>query len=231
MAKKHGARQQRKLAKHKTKRVLKRTNLARRSSEDPTVRFQGVGKWPVIEALVSAELWKEGIGYLAIARQDGGGKLVFGVYLVDVQCLGVKDAFWRTGAEDFKEVIPKLEDKQRMRPIPPAGLVKIIKGAVDFAQSFGFSPHPDFRHAARLLEGIDPADYPQEFTFGRDGKPFYIQGPYETPAQANAIAQRVSEAGGHYIAVAPPGLVDEELDFIDDEFDELDQDDFPDELP
>jgi hypothetical protein len=222
MAKKHGARQQRKLAKHKNKRVLKRASLFRHSSKDPTVRFRGVEKWPVIEALVSTELWKEGLGYLAIAREDAGGKLVYGVYLVDVQCLGVKDAFWSEGAEDFKEVIRKMENTQRMRPIPPAGLVKLVRGAVEFAQSFGFSPHPDFRHTARLLEGIDPAEYPQELTFGRDGKPFYIQGPFETPAQANAIAKRVSDAGGHYIAVVPPGLVHEELDFIDDEFDEND---------
>ena len=103
------------------------------------------------------------------------------------------------------------------------------QGAVEFAGSFGFSPHPDFRHASRLLEGIDPADYPHEFTFGRDGKPFYIQGPNETPTQANAIAQRVEGAGGHYIVVDSPDPDDDEFDFSED--DDLEQDEFPDELP
>ena len=36
MAKKHGARQQKKLAKHKAKRVQKRAILDRTSSKDPT---------------------------------------------------------------------------------------------------------------------------------------------------------------------------------------------------
>ena len=183
----------------------------------------------MLESLVSAELWSEGLGYLAIARQDAGGMLVFGIYLVDVLCLGVKDAFWRTGAEDFKEVIRHMDETQKMVPIPPAGLVKIVRGAVEFAQGFGFPPHPDFRHAARLLEGIDPAEYPQELTFGRNGRPFYMQGPYETPAQAMAIAQRVEEAGGHYIAMLQPGAVDEDFDSIEDESDELDLDELPDE--
>ena len=213
MAKKHGARQQKKLAKHKAKRMQKCAILDRTSSKDPTLRFQGVAKWPVLKSLVSAELWEDGIGYLALARQDAGGMLVFAVYLVDVLCLGVKDAFWRAGAEDFEDTISHMNEKQEMIPIAPACLVKIVRGGVDFAQSFGFPPHPDYRHAARLLEGIDPAGCTQEFTFGRDGRPFYINGPFETPAEVMAIAQRVRDAGGHFLAMGPPVLEGDETRF------------------
>jgi hypothetical protein len=230
MAKQHGARQQKKRAKHKSKRVQKRASLFRRGSKDPTLRFQGVEKWPVLESFVGSELWKDGIGYLAITRQDAGGQLVYGVYLVDVRCLGVKNAFWGEGAEEFKNVARNMENTQRMKPIPAAGLVKLVRGAVEFAKSFGLSPHPDFRHASRLLEGIDPANYPQDFTFGRNGKPFYVHGPFETLAEAQVIVQRVTEAGGHYIAMAPPDFDDDEFDFSEDEFDELDPDELMDEL-
>ena len=84
-----------------------------------------------------------------------------------------------------------MEKTQTMCAITPESLVKIVKGAVDFAQSFGFPPHADYRHAAMLLAGIDPSTCQEEFTFGRDGKPFYIQGPNESSAQAAAIAQRI----------------------------------------
>ena len=93
-------------------------------------------------------------------------------------------------------------------------------GAVDYALSFGFHPHPDFRHAATLLLGIDPATCPQEFTFGRDGKPFYIGGPNESPQRARAIAERIRDAGGHYmVEIRDPSSVG--ITEIEDEYDDL----------
>jgi hypothetical protein len=232
MAKQHGAKQQKRIAKQKAKRAEKRSNLFRRTSTDPTVRLQRAEKWPVVRALVGAKLWEDGIGYLTIARQESEAGLVFGAYLVDVYCLGVKNAFWDAGSPgDFKDLISQMEQTQPMRPIPPACLVKIVKGAVEYAQSFGFPPHPGYRHAAKLLEGIDPATCTQEFAFGRDGKPFYIQGPHESPAEAMAIMERVQAAGGHFvIALHRPGsegFADIEGGFH--EFDSGDEDDSPDE--
>src|SRR5437868_4906624 len=110
MAKNHGAKQQKKLAKQKAKRIEKRTNLARRDSIDPTVRLARAGRWPVVQALAGAALWEDGIGYLLIARQESEGGVVFAVYLVDVYCLGVKNAFWRASTPgDLKDVIRDME--------------------------------------------------------------------------------------------------------------------------
>ena len=135
----------------------KRSKLLQLNSKDPTVRLQRAEKWPVVHALVGAKLWEDGIGYLVIARQEAEGRLIFGVYLADVYCLGVKNAFWSAGTPgDFKELIQKMGKTQTMIPISPACLVKILEGAVEYARSFGFPPHPDYRHAAMLLKGIDP---------------------------------------------------------------------------
>jgi hypothetical protein len=221
MAKSHGARQQKKVAKQKAKRSDKRSDLIRRSSNDPTVRLQRAEKWPVVHALVGENLWEVGIGYLVIARQEAEGRLIFGVYLVDVYCLGVKNAFWHAGTNgDFKDLIRKMEVTQTMSPISPACLVKIVKGSVDFALSFGLRPHPDYRHAAMLLEGIDPATCSQEYTFGRDGKPFYIQGPNESPEAVSAILGRIHAADGHFLVQAP-GLGSER--FVDVEIEDEDE--------
>jgi hypothetical protein len=234
MAKHHGARQQKKIAKLKAKRAQKRSSLFRRTSKDPTIRLREVAKWPVVQALVASDLWKDGIGSLAIARQESEDGLVFAVFLVDVYCLGVKDAFWRAGTPgEFNELLERMEKNQAMRPITPGCLVKIVQGAVAYAQSFGFAPHPDYRHAAKLLEGIDPAACQQKFTFGRDGKPLYIQGPNESRAQAEAIMQRIAAAGGHYVVGGPLSELEDFAGIEDplDELDELDEDDSPDEEP
>jgi hypothetical protein len=231
MVARHDARKQRKLAKLKARRSEKRSRERRRDSKDPAVRLQGVEKWPVVKALVGANLWKEGIGYLTIARQEGEGRLVFGVYLVDVHCLGVKNAFWGAGSMgDFKELLEKMETTQTMVPIAPACLVKIIQGAIEYAGSFDFPPHPDYRHAAKLLSGIDPAGCDRKFKFGQDGKPYYIQGPYESPAVAEVIRRRIMEAGGHFIVKVPDPDSDEldDVDF-DAQFNPFEDDDSSDE--
>jgi hypothetical protein len=222
MAKHHGARQQKRLAKQKAKRSEKRSMLLRRESKDPTIRLQGAGSWPVVRALVGAQLWDEGIGYLLIARQESEGRVIYAGFLVDVYCLGVKNAFWGAGTQkELAEMIRKMDEMQRMQPITPACLAKIIQGAVEYAQSYGFRPHPDYHHAAMLLDGIDPATCPDQFTFGRDGKPLYIAGPNESFAQAQAIAQRIQASGGHFF-MEIPGAAAEELRGIEGEFDQLD---------
>jgi hypothetical protein len=228
MAQNHGARQQKKVAKQRAKRAEKRSKLLGRDSADPTIRLQSAEKWPIVRAVVGGRIWEDGIGYLAIARRDSGGTVVFASFLVDVYCLGVKDAFWRAGSSlEFDKLVGNMARTQTMRPIAPACLVKIIKGAVEFAQSFGFPPHPDFRHASMLLAGIDPTTCENEFAFGRDGKPFYIQGLNESPARAAAITESIRGAGGHFIVGGPVaglhGLPDIEDDFEDDDLDDSDQ--------
>jgi hypothetical protein len=227
MAKNHGARQQKRIAKQKAKRSVKRSLWSRINSKDPAIRLQSVEKLPVVQTLVGSRLWDDGIGYLAIVREESTGGLIFGLFLVDVFCLGVKNAFWRTGSRaNLNEFIEQLETSQKMRAITPACLVKIVKGAVEYAQSFGFPPHPDYRHASKLFDGIDPSNCPNQFEFGREGKPFYIQGPNESLAVATAISQRIEHAGGHFILkLSGPDPDLEEFAATEDEFDPLDSTD------
>lgn len=220
MLKKHGARQQKKIAKQKAKRQAKRSALAQRTSGDPTVRLHRAEKWPIIQAMVSSELWDQGLGHLVLAREEPDGGTVLATFLVDVYCLGVKDAFWRAGTrEDLREILQQLERTQPLSPIDPACLVKIVQGAVEYARSLGFTPHPDFRHASLLLAGIDPSECREEFEYGKNGKPMYIQGPHETPAQIRAILERTKEAGGDFVLVSPP-MSSEGFPAIEDDSDD-----------
>ena len=119
-----------------------------------------------------------------------------------------------------------------MSPIDPACLAKIVKGAVEYAQAFGFAPHPDYRHASLILAGIDPSTCTKPFRFGRDGIPYYMQGPNETFAEAMAIGERVHAAGGHFLLTSIGDDADDlmiEEDF--DETDALEEDDPAEESP
>ncbi len=231
MAGNHGARQQKRVAKQKAKSAAKRARLQMRTSTDPSVRLKSAEKWPVMRALAGSALWKDGIGYMVIVRREAEGQFVFAVFLVDVYCLGVKNAFWRAGTKkDVDELNRRMEETQKMREITPACLAKIVTEAVAYAKSFGFPPHPDYRHAAMLLAGIDPSTCPDQFTFGRDGKPFYIQGPHESSAQAAAIMERIQDAGGHFLIGGPMGGFDladspETDGFADDDDDDDDESD------
>jgi hypothetical protein len=218
MPKHHGAKQQKRLAKQKAKRAEKRAFELRRNSGDPTIRLEHAGKWPVVQSVMGSKLWKDGLAYMMIARQESDGRYVFAAFVVDVFCLGVKNAFWRAGTRtDLDELIDNLEQAGELESVTPEYLAKVVTGAVEYAQSLGFQPHADYRHAALLLQGIDPATCSIPCTFGKDGKPVYIAGPNESFAQAMAISARIGQVGEDYL-MGLPGADFDDLHKLEGEF-------------
>ncbi|HWB08147.1 MAG TPA: hypothetical protein VG826_02795 [Pirellulales bacterium] len=218
MSKRHGAREQKRLAKQKAKRAEKRRQSARASSRNPAIRFQSAASWPIVAAIEPERLWSRGIGNLIIARRAPNSRIVMGVFLVDTYCLGVKDVFWKeVGDEDYKAVLTKLAGSGGpQRNISPERFSKLVHCAVDYAQSLGLPPHPDFHTVRHLMDGIDPSLCHDELEFGKNGKPFYFPGPHDSLAKAQMVAQRVQAAGGEYVMLidgaTPFGLLEDEDD-------------------
>ena len=195
------ARNQKRLAKHKAKRAEKRTLLARQASTDPAVRLARAADWPIVAALVP-ERWESGIGQLVLVRRAPGGLLACGVYLVDLYCLGVKNAFWKLVTKpQLDDLVSRIESHGALQEVSPEHFAKLVLDSAAYARSLGFSPHPDFRAAKMLLDGIDPTQCLTEFEFGKDGKPFYIRGPNETFARAKVIAAKIQAMGGHTLFI------------------------------
>lgn len=234
MAKSHGAKEQKRLAKKKARQAAKRSFQIQRESKDPAIRLKGAEKWPIVKALVSDTLWTNGIGHLVIARRESKERLVFAVFLVDVYCLGVKNAFWQTGFEgDLHEIVKHIAEAESVSETTPAALAKILEGAVDYAASLGFPPHRDYRRAAMLLAGVDSSTCREEFTFGMDGKPFYFRGPNESLTEAKTIGERVVAAGGDFmiqVGKSHMAMVGADDDFDEDEIDEIPAPDDEDDL-
>ena len=53
---------------------------------------------------------------------------------------------------------------------------QVVYGAIGYARELGFEPHAGLRAGRRVPGGLDGEC---KLTFGRDGKPMYISGPYD----------------------------------------------------
>lgn len=222
----HGNRQQKKLAKKKAKRADKRSFLARRAHSGIELILRQAGEWPILEAMIPSNLWDQGMGQPIIARQMPDGRIAFAVFLLDTYCLGVKDAFYNILTPfQYRDFFDKLESVGSQEPISPESFAKLIDESVMYARSIGFEPHPDYNIARLLLAGIDPSLSSEQFEFGKDGKPFYVQGPNDSPGKATAIMAKVQAMGGHYMMVLdelPEGyeIVEDEVEAIDGDVDD-----------
>ncbi len=126
------------------------------------------------------------------------------VYLLDVYCLGVKNAL---GPERLDDVSLQRFTRQIFSgygepPIPaPIELARdLVFGAADYARALGFDPHPDFE-AAR--EHLGAWSGPSAITFGRNGKPTYVQGPHDNPRHIiRTLRRAVGRRGFDYTVEA-----------------------------
>jgi hypothetical protein len=157
------------------------------------------------EALRSSNLFDLGLGHLIVSRFKADGRVEAGFFLLDVFCLGVKDAgFYQfSSIADYQEglVARFFPDGNAVRMTPEAAR-KLTEDAISYARGLGFAPSADYKKASRVFGGITAADCDEQFVFGKNDKPFYIQGPSESPACVEKILRvleaRCGENGYHY---------------------------------
>lgn len=159
---------------------------------------------PIYECLITDTLFEQGMGNLYFTRQMPDGRVSAGIFLVDVFCLGVKDAFV-TVVERFQyeNQMKKQPGQEPFMPTSPACFRKLVEGAVAYARDLGFEPHRGYAEARQIFGNQETASCTQEFKYGHEDKPLYISGPYETPARAKAIVEQLrrlkGEDGFHYV--------------------------------
>lgn len=102
------------------------------------------------------------------------------VYLLDVYCLGVKNAMGPDTADDLelRPLIDRVFSGYQAPPVTaPIELVRdLVFGTAEYARRLGFAPHPDFQ---RTRAHLGPWTGPSAITFGHNGKPTYISGLYD----------------------------------------------------
>jgi hypothetical protein len=153
----------------------------------------GVGKQtirnaPIREVYVSPLIFKKGLGPIVISRDLPSGEIAMGVFLVDSYCLGIKNTFL-TICSLFKyyEGIEQMRESSGLEPATASYARKMVEAAVEYAHDLGFKPQRDYRDAKIILGDIIADESLKEFTFGKDGKPFYISGPNDSHQRINHI--------------------------------------------
>lgn len=148
--------------------------------------------WP--DTAASGGDGPSGVACVLVARRIRRGRVSVCGYLVDVFCLGVKNA---VGPLEMSErrLFAFTREFFAAFPEPPLAASlemaqHLVWGAVEHARGLGFEPHTDFGATA---DHLGRWNGPSAITFGRDGKPFYVQGPYD---DANHILTTLSRTVG-----------------------------------
>lgn len=233
---------QKKLAKQRAKRK------ARAAAQKPsqkggwslgriaaTLEFDLASRAPVYECYVADEIFDQengqGMGQVIVSRLSGG-QVAAGIFLIDAFCLGVKDAFaFFRSPEDFHHVLlPGLSRNMRLRKVEPAYAKKLVLDAIAYARNNGFEPHKDYKLASKVLRDIDETVCKTEFTFGKDGMPFYIAGPNDSEARSKQVIdtlhRRFGSGGYHYmVEISPLGSFFGNTEFDEDEWEDGDEPD------
>lgn len=139
------------------------------------------------------------------AREQRYGNLSVCGCIVDVYCLGVKNAFGpkSMASDELRQLVPRyFETCHALSVEAPFELLQaVVLGAVDYARALGFEPHPDF---APIAASLGTPMGPCPITFGYDGKPYYMQGPHDAPRRILATLRRTVGDGGFNFTVGAP---------------------------
>jgi hypothetical protein len=144
-----------------------------------------------------------GIVTALVAREHRHDSVSVCVYLVDVYCLGVKNAVGPRvmSTRDLTAFrVNALRGYESSDPVAaPLDLVQhLVFGAVDYARTLGFEPHADLVPAAGHLGGWAG---PSAIGFGLNGKPFYVNGPYDDPNKVLRTLDRTVGRDGYHFTV------------------------------
>jgi hypothetical protein len=183
MAKPSAKRRQKALQRKATKRKQKRASPKPRPAKGRAL-LRAASGWPLHECLLT-KTWQEPgeITQILVARHSITGQIAVGTFLVDLGCLGVKNAFvalFDSQREYERELRSGMKAQQAMIKADLNLAAKIIREAIAYAEDLGFKPHHDYRDAMLVLGDADPeaCDVPIPLG-GKDGKPFFVAGPYD----------------------------------------------------
>jgi hypothetical protein len=122
-------------------------------------------------------------------------------YLIDVWCLGVKNTIPPRKVErvEYNQLIEQIYEGF------PEGIIEItlpqaqgiVYSAVEYAEQLGFTPHRDFEKS-RVHLGEWNGEH--RIQCGKDGKPFYMSGPYDNPEKViRTLVNSVGEGNFNYM--------------------------------
>jgi hypothetical protein len=161
--------------------------------------LQNAREYPLHGCWIMDDWQETGITPVVVARMQDSNHIMFGVYMVDYYCLGIKNAYTRADytLNRFERELPKLCAEA---PIPCSVDLahELIYGALEYAEKLGFQPHTDFfiQKADMMLDPPDTHPRKNKVRFGKDGKPFYVSGPYDSEIKSKSVISTLMRTCG-----------------------------------
>ncbi len=191
-------------------------------------------QFPIYECKISDD-WQSDMGLvqIVIAREQPDGNIAFGVYLIDKFCLGLKNTFANANfsvADYEDDVLGHVEETTTLMPCSPELAHQFVYQAIDYAAQYGFKPDKDYKWSKLVLTPRGELEESAKIEFGKDGKPFFVSGPYDNIEVILAKLEQNAGAGNyHYMAHVGDPLDDDHFPFElidgDVESDDTDADD------
>lgn len=171
------------------------------------------GEWPLLECMIT-KAWREPgmIVQLCVARRSPKGEVAVGMFLVDLGCLGVKNAYGKiypSVAIYKRELLARLKEAHPMQTIDLDLAAKIVAEAVRYADSLGFKPNKDIKMAYLVMGEASPETCDVKIPLGKDGKPFFVNGPYDDVDRIRRTLDRTVGPGNYEFLMILPGPFDE----------------------
>jgi len=192
------------------KKVIKRRAQVRHGQAGPAGQVRALRhvyqarSYP-IEGCWAQEGWENnGLAVVVVARRQPDGNVVFGNYLVDYFCLGLKDTYYNADipvGQFHRDYLPKMfRSAGKPIGISPALAHEIIYGSIEYAARFGFDPQDDYKLSQHVLDPPDQHARTGTVKFGLEGKPLFVAGPYDdVDAILGKLERTAGEGNYHYI--------------------------------
>ncbi|HEY4724106.1 MAG TPA: hypothetical protein VII92_19785, partial [Anaerolineae bacterium] len=144
--KKGEKKKQSKMLKRRTQSRVERRFERVVGSISPLIHVRQARNYPIEGCWIRKD-WKEsGLAVVVLARRQPDGDFVFGNYLVDYYCLGLKNTYFNVDVPpgEFRhDYLPEMFQGTPALDISPALAHEIIYGAIEYAAQFGFKPQRD----------------------------------------------------------------------------------------
>jgi hypothetical protein len=174
------------LQKKRHKKKLNRKNNITKKNYDikQWLHVPVLSRGSVHKCYITETIHDSGIGQVIITKNlPTTGKILMVAFIVDIYCLGVKNTLIRQDEEDdHVQILDALKESCNcsLLEVEPAYVKKLVLEAVAYADSLGIKPYHEYSQLKRVFVDIDATTCNTQFIFGKDGKPFLVQGPYDT---------------------------------------------------
>ena len=218
-----------------TKKKKPQAPLAVPQTDKQYLRAGMARRLPIAECWASNN-WKVAaleLVSVVVTRQHKNGNYTVGTYLVDMKSVGLKRTTYRVNypAGEYGPMLADFSELQTMERVEYVVAHNVIYGAIAYADDLGIRPlHAAWAISQYILdEDTDDIEL-IELEYGLEGRPFYVGGPYDKPANILAKLDKAVGPGNYgYVAYDPSfhslaPLMGSAFDDNNDGIDETDDD-------